>query len=303
MNCKNCGTSVSPNHKFCLNCGTPINSVEPQANIENQNLNNTVEQSTVNPVSVMPVEQPAVTQDLVMPVGQPQMNNMVQPQYQQPNMNVLPQQPQVAPMGTMPVAQPKKDNKLVFIIIGIVAVTAVIIAIMFFVLGGDSDEKEPVAKEDNNVVEKEPQKEEEKEPTTSSLTVENFTYNYPETYESEKHDGYVSFISDAYYIELAVNEGVSFSVLDAESAQTAVEGIGATVVSSQIKTINGNSYIVVRANYNGVECVFLYSKSTLNYGITGYGFKLDYTYDEQIEVEIASFAENVIYNSSSSNEV
>lgn len=321
MNCKNCGTMLSPTNKFCLNCGTPVESVSlAQPVNSSQSMGNEVQLTLMSEAPVAPIQQnapvlepqplPVIEQGSVensivgLPIGQSvplseviptQSSTLIAPVTPQSMVGVTNQ----PPMSQTSIQQPtKKDRKLVYFIIGLVAVTAVILGILFFVFGKKEDNKENTTPKNeptvnNPVVE---------EKSTYELELDSFVYNIPTEYKAQAQDSYVALSNDTYYIELSAVEDASFVTATDDDAKTIVENMGATVISSETKTINGKKYAVVSAVYSGIDCAFVFSKSTLDHTVVGFGYRLDYTYNSEIAEEIATLVAQVEYNSSANLE-
>jgi len=95
MICNNCGFQNNPGDMFCKQCGTQLNSVPVQQNINPQMAQ---PQMSVNP---QPVINPQMTQPQMSVNPQPVIN----PQMVQPQMSVNPQ-----PTINLQMAQPQMNN-------------------------------------------------------------------------------------------------------------------------------------------------------------------------------------------------
>lgn len=242
----------------------------------------------------------AETQTTGLPVGEPKpipevtVNPVAPTQPAQPVAPVV-EQPVPAQPVSQPVeapSKPQKDNKLLYFIIGLVIVTAIIVAVLFAVFGGKGEE-ETTANGGNNT------------PTTPVVEVPmydyvqgKFKYRIPTKYTVQEQSGYIALYNNTYYMEFAPVEGYSFATLTESDAKSVIERMGATVITSKTTESNGRKYAVVRAVYSGIDCVFVLDKSAKDYAMVGFGYKLDYTYNEQLETEIISILESVKYSSS-----
>ena len=322
MNCKNCGTMLSSTNKFCLNCGTPVESVNlVQPVITPQPIESEVQLTPPVEAPVAPIQPtapgieaqatPVIEQGIAenstvgLPIGQlSPMPTVIPPQSSTPITPFVTPQPIVGVPNQLSTSQTfiqqptKRDNKLVYFIIGLVVVTAVILGILFFVFGKKEDNKEDTTPKNeptvnNPVVE---------EKSTYELELDGFVYNIPTEYTAQAQDDYIALYNDTYYIELSAVKEASFITATDDDAKTIVENMGATVISSETKTIDGKKYAVVRAVYSGIDCAFVFSKSTLDHTAIGFGYRLDYTYNSEIEEDIATLVAQVEYNSSANLE-
>lgn len=237
-----------------------------------------------------------------LPVGEPKPIPTVPVAPVTPTQAVVSSMPAVVPQPTQvhPVqqssdeqVQPSKDNKLLYFIIGLVIVTAIIVAILFFIFGGKGEEETTVNSGNNT-------------PATPVVEVPKydfvqgkFKYRIPTKYTAQEQEGYIALYNNTYYIEFAASEGYNFTMMTEADAKAVIENMKATVITSKITNKNGRDYAVVRAVYNGVDCVFILDKSATNYAMVGFGYKLDYTYDEQLESEIIAILESVKYSPTS----
>ncbi len=301
MNCKNCGTLLNPTDKFCLNCGTPV------------------EAAPVSPVPVAPaVPEVKVAENMAtgLPVGQP-VPPMAAPNPATPvaPINATPVVPPVAPTmpgvipnqpmapsmpGVMPMQPASKNNKKLFIIIGvIIAITVAIVVALIFFLGGDdsSNSTNDTGKGDNTQEEEKPTPEAKKE--TSAVQFGNFTFNIPTDYVVNVKDEYVSFYNDKYYMEMAPYEGYTLALTQTSDIETTLTSMGVTNINVEEKTSNNKKYIVATGVYSGVEAAFVFSKSTTTYYISGFAYQFDYGFEDEIVDELINIMSETEYSSTS----
>lgn len=329
MNCRNCGTVLNATDKFCLNCGTPVELPAPAAPVTPL-VAPTPEQvvqmsQPAQEVPVVPV-QPMTPQPIEagiaeynpsgLPVGQPapepeQSTIPVGPSL--PVGNVAPIQP--APVEIIPGApvaptpgfvqpvqpvQPdqKKDNKKLFIIIGgILLFTAVVVVVLFVVFGKDKEKSEDNDKKDNDTNVKEPAPE-VPAASTYQVSLGKFVFNIPTTYESELNTDYISLTDGTYYLEVKPFDGFTLMNVTKDEISSYLATNGITVVSVEEKTVNGNVYFVAHSYDSGIECTYIFTKSTAFYYLIGFGAKVDYTYGEDVVTELISVLEDIEYSSS-----
>lgn len=224
---------------------------------------------------------------------------------------VIPGAP-IAPMpgyGQPTQPEPKKDNKKLFIIIGgILLVTIVAVVVLFMVFGKDKEEPKDTDKKENETTNKEPENEPEKEPEVPTvenyqLALGNFTFSIPNDYSAEFANDAIVLSNDTYYFEFATQEGATVSTKTADELKSYFEGNGVTVIETKEITVNGEAYLVAHIYYDGIEAVYVYTKSTPLYVIVGFGFRLDYGYDDNLVTEMISILENVEYSTSSNMNV
>lgn len=201
--------------------------------------------------------------------------------------------------------EPKKDNKKLFIIIGgILLVTIVAVVVLFMVFGKDKEEPKDTDKKENETTNKEPEKEPEVPKVENyQLALGNFTFSIPNDYSAEFENDAIVLSNDTYYFEFATQEGATVSTKTADELKSYFEGNGVTVIETKEITVNGEAYLVAHIYYDGIEAVYVYTKSTPLYFIVGFGFRLDYGYDDNLVTEIISILENVEYSTSSNMNV
>lgn len=285
-------------------------------------------------VPVEPIVQQAIEKGIDeyattgLPVGQPLPEpvmetipvgpSLADTQQEQPQPEPIPV-PAVAPVQVIPGApiapmpgygqptqpEPKKDNKKLFIIIGgIILVTIVAVVVLFMVFGKDKEEPKDTDKKENDTTNKEPEKEPEV-PTVENyqLTFGNFIFSIPNDYSAEFANDAIVLSNDTYYFEFAAQEGATVSTKTADELKSYFEGNGLTVIETKEITVNGEAYLVAHVYYDGIEAVYVYTKSTPLYFIVGFGFRLDYGYDDNLVTEMISILENVEYSTSSNMNV
>ncbi len=108
--CAKCGSKLPEGSKFCLNCGAPVEEVQPKK---------------VAQPAQQPVQQPA--QQPVQPVQQP-----VRQPVQQPTQAPVQPAQQYAAENAAPKAPGKKVNIKLWIILGAVATVVIVAVIIFF---------------------------------------------------------------------------------------------------------------------------------------------------------------------------
>ena len=287
-------------------------------------------QPVVQPMPVQPVEQQPVEKGIEeyattgLPVGQPMPEpvettipvgpSLSATEQAQPTPTVV-EVPAVTPTPVIPGAPiapmngnvqpeqpaPKNDNKKLFIIIGgILLVTVVAVVVLVLVLGKDKEEAKDTDKKDNETSNKETEKEptiEEPKVETYQLTLGKFLFNIPTEYISSLEDGYIALESDDYYFEIKPFDGYTISATTNDDITEYLTGLSVTVIGVEEKTVNGKAYVVANGYYNGVECAFVFTKSTTLYYLFGYGAKQDFSYDEEVAEELISIIEDVEYSS------
>ena len=288
MNCPKCNSPLNEGDKFCQVCGSVVNN-EPQ-------------QPAVEPAPAAP--QPAVqevapvaeAQPAPAPQAQPVVNNMpqqpapMQPtNYNQPNI-----MPSAQPMS--PTQPPKKNNTIVFVLIGIVAVLLVLV---FVLLGtGDKEEEKPA----ENTPQTEVKDEETVEPVAkyTTTTVGGFKFKLPEGYYAELYEGEVVLYDEGMNFEAYVSaiDG-NFDEIDKEGYKAYLTSCGLTNVTYSTKTVNGKNMLIFKADYSGYTVEYIYVKYNAA-KITGASVVYEYKYDElkdeiydiitNIEVEESSFS-------------
>lgn len=195
-----------------------------------------------------------------------------------------------------PQPEPKKDNKKLFIIIGgVVLVLVAVAVVLVLVLGKDKDASTDNDKKDNEICNKEPEKEEKPVVNNYKLKLGNFKYTIPNEYEVEVRESTFRITSDKYLIKMTTisPSDLSNATIEQVEAMLNDEGISATKSFEKIK--DGNTYYVFRAYVEGIDTVTVLSKSTKNYFVMANGYKMDYSYGDDLVDEIIDIMEDTEY--------
>ncbi len=233
MNCPKCNAPLNEGDKFCQTCGSVINQAAPQP--------------------VQPVETPVVENNMQQPV-----NTMQQPV---PNMvppvnNVQP----VAPVGNVP-AEPKKNNTIVYVLLGIIAV--LLAGVIFLAVSSGSDDKEKEDKKDDKTEVQEEEKKDDDEVIASNYTKSNvneYTFELPQGYSAGYYsDNVIFYDDDMIDVEGYVSSmNMAYSNIDKELTKANFTSMGITNVSYTEKKVNNKNLLVFSGEYQGYKMEIIY---------------------------------------------
>ena len=203
----------------------------------------------------------------------------------------------VTPVATKTTSEPeqKGDGKAVYAVIGFLIVLVICGTILFLAL---REPKEESSSNNNNSN----QQQEETVPM-NNFKIGKFTYHIPARYTSSIREQDIDVSNSNYFMTFRTLSGVDFTEWSDLDGQAVVAENGYTVIRSETKTYNGKKYLVVRALVNKIDGLFVFSKSTVNYGIMAYGFATNYVYDENLETELISIMEKVEYNETANTNI
>ena len=229
MFCKQCGSPISENDKFCKNCGMAIvPPTQGNANaVPNPATNVSFNENSTNMTT--PSNNTGMTQN---------MNNG--------NFNTQPW------MNNYNI--PQKKNYTPYFIAGVVIVVILIFVVAALIAGNN--------KEDNNTT----TNDQTTTPTFTSNTykvkVGNYTYEISDDLIYSVSGEYLE-IGDAentWVTRMAVEEG-SFATVENRMSQleSYFEQRGATSESAQKQTINGVEYITIEVSFNGANYLCAYA--------------------------------------------
>jgi uncharacterized Zn finger protein (UPF0148 family) len=224
MNCPKCNAPLNEGDKFCQTCGSVINQVAPQ-----------------------PEQQPQVVE-----------NNM-----QQPMANMAPpvnNVQQVAPVGNIP-TEPKKNNTIVYVLLGVIAV--LLAGVIFLAVSSGSDDKEKEDKKDDKTEVKEEEKKDEDEVIASNYTKSNvneYTFELPKGYSAGFYSENVVFYDDDMIdVEGYVSSmNMAYSNIDKELTKANFTSMGITNVSYTEKKVNNKNLLVFSGEYQGYKMEIIY---------------------------------------------
>ena len=226
MNCPKCNAPLNEGDKFCQTCGSVIQpTVQPQE----------------QPVA------PAVAE-----------NNMQQPMANMapPVNNVQP----AAPVGNVP-TEPKKNNTIVYVLLGVIAV--LLAGVIFLAVSSGSDDKEKEEKKDDKTEVKEEEKKDEDEVIASNYTKSNvneYTFELPKGYSAGFYSENVVFYDDDMIdVEGYVSSmNMAYSNIDKELTKANFTSMGITNVSYTEKKVNNKNLLVFSGEYQGYKMEIIY---------------------------------------------
>lgn len=249
MICQKCHSPYNEGDKFCQVCGATLEG-------NNEPKNETVEQT----VQAQEPAVPQVQNNYQPPVNNGMNNNM---NNNLNNMNGNMNMVNTQPMSNIP-QEPKKNNTIVFILIGVIAILLAVV-IFLVINNGSKDEKDP-----DNKVEIKEEKEEDK-PTQevvsskySKTEVNGYTFYLPEGYNAGFYESVV-FYDDNMYVQGYVSNGSGvISTINKDAVKTNLEQFGITNVTYKDTKANNKNVVVFNGIYNGyaLDVVYVeYSKT------------------------------------------
>lgn len=268
MNCKTCGSPLTENDQFCKTCGAAVNAqnaptVPPVAN--NQPMNAMPETPT-SPVAPVPVTQPQP-----VPVTQPVVNSTPA------SMN-----------SATTVPEKKQNNNVKYIMIGLVAIVAIVAGLIIFKTL--SQRTEPTAVQNP-------------EPTVKTYKVDfkGFTFAVPDNlvYKLDTDAMYIGDEADTWYAQVEVEQG-SFDKLKAKKGQlhTALIKAGLpNVKPAEEKTLGGLSYLTMEASASGTNVLAGITKVNAMY----FAFILSQTKDNELDYKVLENIAPIISSATPSN--
>ena len=226
MNCPKCNAPLNEGDKFCQTCGSVI-------------------------------------QPTIQPQEQPVAPTVVENNMQQPMTNMAPpvnNVQQIAPVGNIP-SEPKKNNTIVYVLLGVIAV--LLAGVIFLAVSSGSDDKEKEDKKDDKTEVKEEEKKDEDEVIASNYTKSNvneYTFELPKGYSAGFYSENVVFYDDDMIdVEGYVSSmNMAYSNIDKELTKANFTSMGITNVSYTEKKVNNKNLLVFSGEYQGYKMEIIY---------------------------------------------
>lgn len=226
MNCPKCNAPLNEGDKFCQTCGSVI-------------------------------------QPTIQPQEQPVAPTVVENNMQQPMANMAPpvnNVQQIAPVGNIP-SEPKKNNTIVYVLLGVIAV--LLAGVIFLAVSSGSDDKEKEDKKDDKTEVKEEEKKDEDEVIASNYTKSNvneYTFELPKGYSAGFYSENVVFYDDDMIdVEGYVSSmNMAYSNIDKELTKANFTSMGITNVSYTEKKVNNKNLLVFSGEYQGYKMEIIY---------------------------------------------
>ena len=236
----------------------PVQPVQPQPIVEPVQ---PVQPQPVQPVqSVQQPVQPVQPQPIVEPVQpvQPQPN-----MYQQPLYNA-PQQPMQPQYNNYQQQVPKRNGAIIGIIIGIIAVVAIVGGVLFYMNNKEENVNENEYEENNNSKDKNESKNDNNKSNESatSITYKGYLFLKLLNYEYEIYDGYLYIYGDDVYTVVADVVEADFSYVKQNYQQLVNEmknSYDINIIDSGIVTKGSKEYVYISYHDNEYDETYIYA--------------------------------------------
>ena len=265
----------------------------------NNNMNNNFNNQQVNPATQgfqQPVQQPMnnqqvnpATQGFQQPVQQPMNNQQVNPAmqgFQQPvqqpmnNQQVNPaMQGFQQPIYNQP---PKKDNKKLFILIGVgVLIAVAVIVLIVVLLGNDSKGNTINDFEDGGVVDPNTNvQEEDNTNTNNTIAFQGFSIKKQAGYQYEIDDSGLAIGNNSYATYVSVVPG---NLETLKSAQTNLvneyASLGYNPTNAKIASYENKEVMTIELTVQGQKALFYLMSADNNYSFLGMAMNPNYTFN------------------------
>ncbi len=281
MNCKNCGTPLNENDKFCQNCGMVVDSPVAQTNndpfMANQQVNNQ------NNGIGMGNSQNVQTLNMN---NNPMQNNVNMQPFNQPPMNEF---------NTNPIANKKGNSNMITIIMGVVIVVLLIVVVFLALNGsGTSKNNKDVKKEDPTV-------EPTKVSNTTNYVAGDYTFAIPNEFTVETNDTEITLYNEEKAMYMDTLAGYSTAMVSLDELKTNIEAAGIIVLDAKKETYNGVNMLIFGAEYNGEKRAIVYAdidNGILYAEIANISGEVDY---DTVKNEFATIAKSAKYKATSNS--
>lgn len=290
MFCKKCGSPLNENDQFCIQCGAPVNDVA------NQNLE--VMDNNVSQVSNSTTNE--FVQGFNNQVQQPinNVNNLNNNSFNQMPNN---QNGWMNGYNSQPVYnEPKKNNNMIYIIIGIAVAVVLFLGIILVSAFGKSDnDYSGVDNSGSNTTGTNVSKQ-----STYTAKFSGFTFKIPTdlVYEIDTDSLVISDEAGTWATYILAIEGSYNSLLANKSLiQGNLQNSGYIASNAVEKTIGGKSFITTEVTKSGINAIIGYTKAnSMNvFGITAFNVSNDFDYN--ILETLASILNTAEYTGNTNN--
>lgn len=250
MFCKNCGTKIEGEMKFCPSCGTVVdNNEEGSITVDNSDTSTVTSESS--PVNNVTSYQSPATDNYSMPnangygtnySSQVPNGGMQQPMYNQPYGN--------------PTNNGKKNNSVVFIIIGIAVALVVCVGIIIYSNMKNNNDN---TRSNSNVT----SNSNSNVPTGNAITFKGYVFQVPTNYTAQTKTNQLQLIGKNNIDVAAINiQAGNFDSIKAskETIKSYMTNAGYTVNNIQINTYGGVEFVTAEVNQSGRNMILGYAK-------------------------------------------
>lgn len=265
MNCKNCGSPLTAEDKFCKNCGTSVNQGDVQTNQDHGVVDTTLGSNVTN---------------------QSVANNTMSQQSQQPNR-----------------ASKKSNVGLIVGIIALVVIVALVAVFVVFKSlnkNGSTNGNINLSGSNNGTGTVTPTT----STSSYKVNFDGFTFNIPDNmiYKEADNELLISDEDETWVTELATLDG-SYSQLknNKSQLQSYFQQNGFTANPAEVKNLGGTEFVVIELSQNGESFVGAYAKLNSMKAVWIVAYNQDNTSDLNILSEIAPVISTATYNDTSNS--
>lgn len=255
MNCKTCGSPLTENDQFCKTCGAavPAQDTPVVPPVDNQ------------PMSAMPeMPTPPVTPEAPAPTVAPEPVAAPQPVV---NTNPVGMNP------TAPAPEKKQNNNIKYIVIGVVAIVAIVAGLFIFKTLGQKTEPNSVQPPQQT-------------PKTYKVNYNGFTFAVPDNlvYKLDTTAMYIGDEADTWLAKIEIAQG-SYEQLNANKGQlhtVLIQSGIPNVKPAEEKTLGGLTYLTMEASSSGTNVLASLTKINAMY----FAFVLSQTKDNEFDYKV-----------------
>lgn len=244
MNCKKCGKLLNENEKFCMECGTPVDSVE---NIQN----NVMQPSQPSPeVQNATIAQPVP----IVNTPQPEVNNNFNQETNNQNyMNQNVQSTPVQPVNYAGNSQnaPSGNNNFKIIVAVLIAAVVIIGGFAAYKVFSNKDS------DNNNIqpkIEDTPTNQVENPVNSNNgnvYTYNNFQFAIPNGYTASEQEGLLFLKGSQANVAIYIYEYLTLEdvIAEIDTLKAQYTNSGYSIKSTEQKTYNGKEWLLMPATY------------------------------------------------------
>ena len=277
MFCNKCGSQLTENDQFCKNCGATVNAQEENNNVGTPAVPTIVDSREEAVQPAITASEPAKSE--VTPVVQKD-DSLETP--------IQPATPSVTPVQAQPVVQqPKANNSIKYIVIGVVAVVALFAAMKIFGSNNNGGAGGGTGTEPTVVPAVQ---------STYKVNFKGFRFEIPDNL-IYKEDGSTLLVGDSDDTWLASFGVVSgdFNKVKANKEKLAsiAQSHGMECKNIQVKTFEGVEYVSMECSKSGNSEIVAYAKINSMNCVAMDIFNKSYTIDYDLFKEVSPIVKSI----------